>query len=76
MGLSDLKVNTTKRARTVYRHLYELRAGAALGTAGGASKAQHRVWKFGSENQADFEKWSKAIRVNVERLAEVSACWC
>jgi hypothetical protein len=72
MGLSDLKVNTSKKTRTVYRHLYELRAGAALGSSS-ASKAKHRVWKFGSDNQSEFEKWCKAIRANVDRLSEVRA---
>jgi hypothetical protein len=74
MSLSDPKVVVNKKSRIVYRHLAELRPGAALGSTG--SKAQHRVWKFGSDSQAEFEKWSKAIRANFERLSEVSSAVC
>ena len=67
MGLSDMKVANKKRERIFYRHVYEMKPGAAIA----GSKGKHRVWKWGATTMPEFERWTKAIRGVVERKARV-----
>jgi hypothetical protein len=67
MALSDPKVRD-KRNRLYYRHLHDLRPGAVLGKG---AKGRQRLWKWGSESQLQFERWTRAIRGNIDRQLEV-----
>jgi hypothetical protein len=76
-ALSTMKVNATGAdgRRLYYRHLVEMESGAALTTVGGAPSAMlggdneegtRRVFKFGSDSQTEFERWTRALRAAIE----------
>jgi hypothetical protein len=77
MGLSDLKVAVKRDCRIQYRHLFDTKPQVALASAptapstSSSGKAKKRVWKWGSDSSAEFERWSKAFRTSLDQLAEV-----
>jgi hypothetical protein len=80
MALSSMKVNSNNGnpARIFYRHIAELEPGTVLTTVGGTTNAgeedapgTRRVFKFGSDNQPEFEKWSKSVRAAIDNLGHV-----
>lgn len=77
MGVSELKVAVKRDSRIQYRHFFDTKPQVALASAPTASasipsgKAKKRVWKWGSDSPAEFERWSRAFRASLDQLAEV-----